>query len=369
MGAGVWVAAVPFLSSRPGDVLSAAGLSCNGQRSGPRYAAGHGCGRAGRRAGHRQQAGPPVGRRRRCRRWWLQGGCEEDLQAPYQPFIEAIRAYAGAHPEDVARLGASAWRLARIVPELTALVSGPQPRESGDPDVERLLLFEAVVDLLGAAARERPAVLVLDDLQWVSRPTLLMLGHVCRSRLSSVLVLLCYRNTELGDAPGLWELLSDLHRLPTVRSLTLTGLDEGDVVAYVEATGERSGETPGELGHALYARTEGNPLFVRELLAHVSDSRRVDAIDEVDLPGEVRDLIERRLRRVSSTTGQVLAAGAVAGPSFSFSVLERVPEVTDDPRTSSWAWRRRLPPDWCGRSPATGSGSPTTSCARRCTTD
>ncbi|MBV9254201.1 MAG: AAA family ATPase [Actinobacteria bacterium] len=253
----------------------------------------------------------------------LHGACDEDLQAPYQPFIEAIRAYATGHVDELARVGASAARLARIVPEITTLVPGLTRREGGDPEIERLLLFEAVVDLISAAARQAPVVLVLDDLHWASRPTLQMLGHLCKARLPSVLVVLCYRNTELADAPGLWELVSDLHRLPAVATLTLGGLHESDVQAYVDAAAGPAAE-PG-LGTVLYSKTEGNPLFVREMLAHL---REVAALD---MPVEVRDVIERRLYRISPAAREALAAGAVAGPSFSFSVLERVPEVSADP--------------------------------------
>jgi hypothetical protein len=257
----------------------------------------------------------------------LHGGCEEDLDAPYQPFIEAIRQYAATHPAEIRRLGASGGRLAVIVPEVAAQVEVVNRGDSGDPDLARLLLFEAAVDLLGAASAEHPTVLVVDDLQWASRPTLLMLGHVCRSRLPSLLVVLCYRNTEMADAPGLWELLSDFHRLPTVRTLNLSGLNQADVVAYVEATGSGEGNNgPVALGRAVHARTEGNPLFVREVLAHLQES----PLDGRELPAEVREVIDRRLSRVSSGTRQVLAAGAVAGPSFSFSVLERLPDATDD---------------------------------------
>ena len=253
----------------------------------------------------------------------LHGACDEDLQAPYQPFIEAMRVYAADHAYDLARLGASAARLSRIVPELTTLIPGLTRREGGDPEIERLLLFEAVVDLLSAAARQTPVVLVLDDLHWASRPTLQMLGHVCKARLPSVLVVLCYRNTELADAPGLWELLSDLHRLPAVATLNLGGLGVGDVQAYVDAAA--GGESDPGLGAVLFDKTEGNPLFVREMLAHLRE------VATTELPAEVRDVIDRRLYRISASARDALAAGAVAGPSFSFSVLERVPEVSDDP--------------------------------------
>ena len=297
----------PFVAARPGDVF--VGRTSELQRLADLWSTV----RAGG-AGVAVLAGEPgIGKTSLAREFVrqaydggalvLHGGCDEDLEAPYQPFIEAIRAYAAGHVDEVARLGASAGRLSRIVPELASLIPDLDQRKTADTDVELLLLFEAVVDLLTGAARERPVVLVLDDLQWAARPTLLMLGHVCRSRLPSLLIVLCYRNTELSAAPGLWELLADLHRMAPVNTITLGGLDEADVVAYIEATAAPDAEVAAELGPAVFARTEGNPLFVREVLAHLREvpagGKGSPPVAEIDLPAEVRDVIDRRLYRIS----------------------------------------------------------------------
>jgi class 3 adenylate cyclase len=103
----------------------------------------------------------------------LYGRCDEDLGAAYQPFAEALRSL-------VPCLGARRLRGLRGVEALLALVPGladvvpdlPTPSRS-DPDTERYALFDAVVALLAAASASAPVVLILDDLHWAAKPTLL----------------------------------------------------------------------------------------------------------------------------------------------------------------------------------------------------
>jgi predicted ATPase len=104
---------------------------------------------------------------------------------------------------------------------------GTRPPTTGDPEAERDGLFEAVVSLFAAASRARPLVLVLDDLQWAAKPTLLMLRHLLRSREPTrVLVIGTYRDTELDRSHPLAEMLANLRRdTVEVERLRLRGLD------------------------------------------------------------------------------------------------------------------------------------------------
>src|SRR5438093_464453 len=73
----------------------------------------------------------------------------------------------------------------------------PPPLHS-DPETERYRLFDAVTAWLAAASAEVPLLVVLDDLQWAAKPTLLLLRHVVRSAETMRLLVLCtYRDSEL----------------------------------------------------------------------------------------------------------------------------------------------------------------------------
>ena len=253
----------------------------------------------------------------------LYGRCDEDLGAPYQPFAEAMRSM-------VPCVGASRLRGLRGVEALLPLVPGlvdevpdlAAPTRA-DPDTERYALFDAVVALLELASTEAPVVLVLDDLHWAAKPTLLLLRHLLRfGDRARVQIVGTYRSTDLDRSHPLAAMLADLHRDGTANRISLSGLDEVDVSAYVA----KAGYDDEELGHALASVTGGNPFFLIEALRHVDESGGV--WDPSTLPQGVREAVSRRLSRLPIETNKALAAAAVAGSRFALDLVERV--VGDD---------------------------------------
>jgi DNA-binding SARP family transcriptional activator len=257
----------------------------------------------------------------------LYGRCDEGLAVPYQPFVEALRPYARAVGLDRLRgeLGHLAPELGRLLPELASL--GEPIR--ADPESERFALFEAVAALIETATREQRALLVLDDLHCAARPTLLMLRDLIRSeRPLGALVLGTYRETELDLAQPLAQLLADLRRDASTERLSIRGLDEPAIAALLEAAvGHTLDERASQLVHVLVAQTAGNPFFIRELLAHLTESgERVDTgvtAARLEAPKGLRQVIGHRVARLSAPARRALGVAAVAGSTFSFVLLER----------------------------------------------
>ena len=258
----------------------------------------------------------------------LWGGCEEDLGIPYQPFAEALRWYATAGPIDDLRelLGPLGGELTRLVPDLDRLVPGLAEPVSADPETERYRLFESVVELLGSLSARTPMLLVLDDVHWAAKPTLLMLRHVLRaSNTLRILIVATYRDTDLDRTHPLAEMLADLRREPTVERLALAGLDEQGVTEFLERTAGHGLDDPGvALAHAVHAETEGNPFFIGEVLRHLLESGAIvfrdgrysvdRTLDAVGIPEGVREVIGRRLSTLDPATNEVLSAASVVGP-------------------------------------------------------
>src|SRR5205085_1846888 len=109
----------------------------------------------------------------------LYGRCDEDMGVPFQPFVEALEHMAQSGV-DAERLGRHANELVRLVPDIAQLVPGLEPPLSADPETERYRLFEAVAAWLGAVSDPAGVVVVLDDLHWAEKPTLLLLRHLIR---------------------------------------------------------------------------------------------------------------------------------------------------------------------------------------------
>jgi DNA-binding SARP family transcriptional activator len=260
----------------------------------------------------------------------LYGRCDEGLAVPYQPFVEALRPYARAVGLDRLRaeLGRLAPELGRLLPELTAL--GVPTR--ADPESERFALFEAVAALLESATREQCALLLVDDLHWAAHPTLLLLRHLIRSeRPLNVLLLGTYRETELDASDQLAQLLADLHRDTSVQLVSIRGLDEDAIAALLRATANGLRDRAPELAHRLLTETAGNPFYVRELLAHLVESGAISRAGranpermELGVPERLRLVIRDRVGRLSRDAQRALRVAAVAGPTFSPTLLEAV---------------------------------------------
>src|SRR5207253_1575565 len=167
----------------------------------------------------------------------LFGRCDEEVGAPFQPFVEALDHFA-LHTPDVVlreRLGRHAGELVRVQPDLALRVSGLSPLLHSDPETERYRLFDAVASWLSAAAAVRPVLLVIDDLHWAGKPTLQMLRRVVAACAPARLMLVgTLRDTEVSPAHPLGELLADLRMVAGVDQLALRGLDEAGVVELLE---------------------------------------------------------------------------------------------------------------------------------------
>jgi class 3 adenylate cyclase/tetratricopeptide (TPR) repeat protein len=275
----------------------------------------------------------------------LYGRCDEELRVPYQPFVEALRGYVADGDEG----GLTEWAelhgggaLSRLVPELSLRFPGAGPTRSTDPETERYLLFQAVSSLLATLSRPGPALLVLDDLHWAAKPTLLLLRHIVNSaEPMGLLVLGTYRETEISRSHPLGELLADFRREPSVERLSLSGLGDDEIVALVEsAAGHVLDDAGVALAHAVHAESDGNPFFVVQTLRHLDESgalvrregRWVAAVDpsRVGLPASVREVIGHRVGRLGDEATEVLSLAAVIGRDFDLDLLTRVTELSED---------------------------------------
>ncbi len=274
----------------------------------------------------------------------LWGSCDEELSIPYQPFVEAFRWLANTiDPDRLGELvGPLGSELSPLVPELERLVPGIGPRLSDDPETERNRLFEAATELLVNLSTRVPVVLVLDDVHWARKPTLLLLRHLLKStsRLP-LLIVATYRDTDLDRTHPLSEMLADMRRQPGVERLMLQGLDAEGVRQFLERTaGHDLAEDGLALAAAVSRETEGNPFFIGEVLRHLSESGALVfrdgrwtsdfSLGEVGIPEGIREVVGRRLSNLDPATNEVLAIAAVIGREFDLRLLGRVVDGGSD---------------------------------------
>lgn len=265
----------------------------------------------------------------------LVGRCWEAGGAPaYWPWVQSLRAYVrdSDAPTLRSQLGTGAAALAQILPELREHFPDLSEPPSLDSEEARFQLFDATAAFLRNASQRRPIVLLLDDLQAADAPSLLLLRFLARE-LDSVRILVVGTYREVDPVPGplLTEMLAEVIREPVTRRLSLDGLSEPEVAEYVELTAAELGSA--QLPAKLHEKTEGNPLFVGEIVrllsVEVGHAER-DTEVGIAIPQSVRDVISRRLSHLSDECNRILVLASVIGREFALVALARLAGSSED---------------------------------------
>jgi class 3 adenylate cyclase len=269
----------------------------------------------------------------------LFGGCQEELTAPYGPWVEALTHLVGQAPEDLLRehVERHGGELGRLVPALRARVPDAPAERETDPETERYLLWGAVVGILRDASSKDPMVLILDDLHWADKPSLLLLKHILvQGHDTRVLIIGTYRHADLNRGHPLTGVLADLRREQGVERLSLSGLDQPEIVELMERAAGHGLSDPGlELSRELLRETDGNPFYTTELLRHLTESGAIyqqangrfairGKLSELGVPQSIQEVLGRRVERLGENVQKLLSFASVIGREFDLDLLASV---------------------------------------------
>ena len=254
----------------------------------------------------------------------LVGRCWEAGGAPaYWPWVQSLRPYLRDCDTVSLRsqLREGAADVARLFPELRDLLADLPPPPL-DSDGARFRLFDSMTAFLKRAATARPLVIVLDDLHAADEPSLLLLQFVARELGESRLLIVgAYRDVDPLLSDPLATTLIELAREPVTRALALAGFDEADIARFIELTAP--GASAATLSAAVHAGTDGNPLFVGEIVRLLAAEGRLEqpAIAPLAIPQSVREVIGHRLRHLSEECNRLLNLASVLGREFDLETL------------------------------------------------
>ncbi len=263
----------------------------------------------------------------------LYGACDSVVRRPYGPFVDALEQLVRRLDIETLReaLGTVGGELTRLLPDLPQHVDGLTAPVAADPDTERHRLHSAVADLLAAAGRRIPVLLVIEDGHWADTPTLLLLRHLVRGAADARgLVITTFRDTEAEVPEALSAALVDLRRSEGVVRMRLAGLSTEEVAEFVHvAGGDRLSADLEEAGRVLHDVTGGNAFLLTELWRTLLDSEPAlnlaaglfDALTGIDSPEGVREVVAQRLTRLDPATASLLETAAVVGSEFELSAL------------------------------------------------
>ncbi len=261
--------------------------------------------------------------------------CERAGTATFAPIADLLRSITSIDDEsDPTQVTVALRQLvagladADRVAELLASFIGAAPVRSTEE------AFLAVRRLVEAVGRQQPLVVVVDDIQWAEPLFLDLLEHLAEWVREAPAVLVGLARPELRDLrPALAEPSRWL-----AATIALEGLDAA-ATAELAARLIGADSLPAELVARLPDSTEGNPLFVRELMRMLVDDGVIEQTTDgwhltidaeaVEVPPTIQSLLSARLDRMPADERRVVELASVVGPEFALGAVAAIAEGSD----------------------------------------
>ncbi|MGH2635082.1 MAG: adenylate/guanylate cyclase domain-containing protein [Actinomycetota bacterium] len=239
----------------------------------------------------------------------------------FYPVAEAIQTAAGVERTD---------DVATARGKLATLLDGSEERERIGALVGGLLswdepgatedAFWAVRKLFEHLARERPLVVLFDDIHWAEPTFLDLIEHLADWTRDAAVLLVCVARPELLDIRPGWG-----GGKMNATSILLEPLDGATASRLVDNL-LGSAEIPGAARERILDAAEGNPLFVEEMLGMLIDDgllrldggtwRAVDELADLTVPPTIQLLLAARIDRLDAEERAVMERGSVEGKVF-----------------------------------------------------
>ena len=272
----------------------------------------------------------------------LRGHCSNmDSSPPYQPALEQIEQIARTLGPALMRasMGENATEISKLMPELRQQYSDIPAYPALPPEQERRYLLHGIAEFVARGARNRPIMLIYEDLHWADESTCILLRYTAeRLKGEPVLLVGCYRDSELSSGAPFGRVLQDLIRARLVEDLRLSRLTSAEIVELLMR--QFGSEPPPALIELIYSKTEGNPFFVEEVIRHLKEVgqlltdtgkfREDINVSDTEVTRGVRLIIEDRIERAGEHCREVLTIAAVAGRTFAFDLLVRADSKHDE---------------------------------------
>ena len=252
------------------------------------------------------------------------GQCIEQYGAgePYMPILEALtrlgREANGEPLVEALHRFAPNWLVQ--MPALLSEAERGKPQSVAQAVTQQRMLRE-VIQALESIAADSPLALFLEDLHWSDVSTLELISALARrSESARLLVIGTYRPAEIlgGDHP-LRTMKGELELHKFCEELRLAPLTKEDVAKYLEMrlSGRAGWASLDGVPAAIHERTEGNPLFVVNVVDYLIEQGSPLDAGKIEAPRNILQMIERNLERLTPEEQSVLEAASVAGAEFS----------------------------------------------------
>ncbi|MFI5397074.1 MAG: adenylate/guanylate cyclase domain-containing protein [Candidatus Binatia bacterium] len=267
---------------------------------------------------------------------FFEGRCSALSQvAPYALWINMLRQYFDLTPGESSecacgkiaqKISPSAGTAAELYPYLCRLLALPGGHLPDVPPEElKRKTFEAVAQLVVASSARAPAIMLLEDLQWIDDPSREMLDLAVAHLDGRIMLVVSHR----PDYQPAWKTPA------AFTQLNLGALSETETTEIIRALA--GGRLPAELERRILVKAEGNPFVAEEITRALVEQgvvlrgdghvRLTRPVSDVRIPDTVQELVSARLDRLGAEGKRVVQVAAVLGRQFQRVQLEQLLEA------------------------------------------
>lgn len=268
------------------------------------------------------------------------------IKIPYFSFIDLLTQWVEQNPEHLRTCFSTLPKkeqgeLLQLVPCLEVLVF-TEECETLVPSRDASNLYYGLAHLFKIAAGTGALVFSFEDIQWMDPASMDLLSHGIAQTMHCPILFLLSAEWSLSEKNRLAQIgsfLRPLERDPLFNDFLLPPLEAKDIRAIVQKIfHSESHDELRAIEEILIQETEGNPLFIKEILwKWVSEKIltltpkgwRMDSLQSLTLPEKIKDVIDDRLRTLPEDTKHVLQLAAVIGREFTFEILKEVSEKNE----------------------------------------
>ncbi len=222
-----------------------------------------------------------------------------------------------------------------IIPYIGTLYSLSYPEIDNDnPELWKSKLFDAVIEILSALAKQQPTIICIEDLHWADPSFLELIRHIQLKTNLPIFFLYISR--------PIIEIFSDSQKVQlgkTYQEIKIEDLSNSDSQVMVKSL-LKSADVPLGLKEFIETKTQGNPFYLEEMINSLIESdvlvKENDTwvlqreITSSDVSSSIHGVISARVDRLESESKRILQEASVIGRSFYYEVIDKITEIKKD---------------------------------------
>lgn len=209
-----------------------------------------------------------------------------------------------------------------------------QEKIAADGEIDKFMLYQSILNLLVSLSKQLPIILILDDIHWADEASLNLIVYLAKQLENErILICTCFREEEAPNS-NFYHLIKGMSRESKVKHMTLERLTREHLSLMIDKIFEPY-KLSEEFKKWVHDESEGNPFYAEEIIKSLLEEGKITKKDsqaivenykKFSLPHSIKELILRRILRLSINEQRILGYASVIGQEFQLDLLYKLLE-------------------------------------------